>query len=51
MIEAVPVFERWGWSMRDIDEMDFEEWFQVADIVEALNQRDAKIAAQRAGGK
>jgi hypothetical protein len=51
MIEAVPVFERWGWNMQNIEEMDLWEWYDVADIVEALNTRDAKIAAQRAGGK
>jgi hypothetical protein len=50
MIEAVPVFERWGWSMSDIDEMDLWEWYEAADVCEALNQRDAKIAAQRASG-
>jgi hypothetical protein len=49
MLEAVPCFERWGWSMRDIDEMDLWEWYEAADVAEALNQRDAKIAAQRAG--
>jgi hypothetical protein len=42
LIEAVPVFERWHWSMSDVDEMDFEEWFDIADVVEALNKRDEK---------
>jgi len=48
MIEAVPVFERWHWTMQDVEEIDFEEWYEIADVVEALNKRDANA---RAGGK
>lgn len=36
------MFERWHWSMSDVEDMDFEEWFDIADVVEALNKRDAK---------
>jgi hypothetical protein len=33
--------------MTDVDEMDFEEWFDIADVVEALNKRDAKSRSGR----
>lgn len=45
MIEAIPVFERWHWTMSEVEAMDFEEWYQIADAVEALNKRDAKARA------
>jgi hypothetical protein len=28
--------------MSDIEDLDFEEWYEIADAVEALNKRDQK---------
>jgi hypothetical protein len=41
-MDAVPMFERWHWSMGQVEELDFEEFTVLADTVQEMFKRDAE---------
>jgi hypothetical protein len=48
--DAFPIFERFKWTLEDVEAMDFFDFCLVADGVQHLNKRDAEAyAAARAG--
>jgi hypothetical protein len=49
--DAFPIFERFGWTLEDVERMEFFDFCLVADGVYELNKRDAEIAAKARGGK
>jgi hypothetical protein len=44
--DAFPIFERFGWTLGDVDDMEFFDFCLVADGVAELNKRDAEAAAK-----
>lgn len=36
------MFERWHWTLNDVDDMEFDDFTLLADVVHELNQRDMK---------
>ena len=50
LADAFPIFERFGWTLEDVERMEFFDFILVADGVQALNQRDAE-AYKTAQGK
>jgi hypothetical protein len=51
IVDAFPIFERFGWTLEDVDRMDFDDFMLVADGVQALNVRDAEALKNAQGGK
>jgi hypothetical protein len=50
LIDAFPIFERFGWTLDDVENMEFLDFCMVADGVQQLNQRDADAIAKARGG-
>jgi hypothetical protein len=48
--DAFPIFERFHWTLEDVDAMEFDDFVLVADGVQELNKRDAE-AFKAAQGK
>ncbi len=44
------MFERWHWTMSDVEALDWEDFTLLADSVQALNKRDAEAIAKARGG-
>jgi hypothetical protein len=42
MFDAVPMFERWHWTMEDVDELEFDDFTLLADTVGEINKREAE---------
>jgi len=36
------MFERWHWSMQDVDDLDFDEFCLLADTIEITTKREAE---------
>lgn len=34
------MFERWHWSMQDVDELDFDEFCLLADTIREIHKRE-----------
>jgi hypothetical protein len=49
--DAFPIFERFGWTLEDVEKLEFADFCMIADGVAELNKRDAEIAAKARGGK
>ncbi|MDB5610667.1 MAG: hypothetical protein JWP25_7567 [Bradyrhizobium sp.] len=49
LIDSFPIFERFKWTLEDVEALDFSDFLLISDGVAALNQRDAdEIAKIRA---
>jgi len=49
IIDSFPIFERFHWTLEDVEALDFSDFCLIADGVQALNRRDAdEIAKLRA---
>lgn len=46
MADAVPMFDRWHWTLEDVEALDFEDFLLLADAVQELNKRDAETIAK-----
>jgi hypothetical protein len=49
--DSFPIFERFGWTLEDVERMEFFDFCLVADGVQELNKRDAEAVAKARGGK
>lgn len=36
------MFERWHWTMADVEALDFDEFCLLADTITEINKREAK---------
>jgi hypothetical protein len=50
-MDALPMFERWHWTLENVDNMDFDDFCLLADSVDHLNKRDQEARAAQAKGK
>jgi hypothetical protein len=48
--DAFPIFERFGWTLEDVEKLEFDDFCMIADGVSELNKRDAELAAKARGG-
>lgn len=51
LIDAFPIFERFHWTLEDVEAMDWGDFCLVADGVQELNRRDAEAIKTAQGGK
>jgi hypothetical protein len=42
LIDAFPIFERFHWTLEDVENMEWDDFCLVADGVQELNRRDAE---------
>jgi hypothetical protein len=50
IIDSFPIFERFHWTLEDIEALDFDDFCLIADGVTELNRRDAEAIAKARGG-
>jgi hypothetical protein len=48
--DSFPIFERFHWTLEDIEALDFDDFCLIADGVTELNRRDAEAIAKARGG-
>lgn len=48
--DSFPIFERFGWTLGDVEALDWFDFMLVADGVQELNKRDAEARARAAQG-
>lgn len=41
------MFERWHWTLDDVENIEYEDFVMLADAVDQLNRRDAEIIKNR----
>jgi hypothetical protein len=54
LIDSFPIFERFHWTLEDVEALEWDDFCLIADGVQELNKRDVdEIARLRAaqGGK
>lgn len=47
MSDAVPIFERWKWTLTEVEALDFDDFVALADAVQELNKREADAMKAR----
>lgn len=43
------MFERWHWTLDDVEQLDYSDFCIFADAVKTLNERDAEAIAKARG--
>jgi hypothetical protein len=51
LADSFPIFERFHWTLEDVEAIDFDDFCLIADGVQELNRRDAEAIAKARGGK
>jgi hypothetical protein len=51
LADSFPIFERFHWTLEDVEKLDFDDFILIADGVQELNRRDAEAIANARGGK
>jgi hypothetical protein len=55
LIDSFPIFERFHWTLEDVERLDWDDFILIADSVQELNRRDAeeiaRLRAAQGGGK
>ena len=46
MIDSFPIFERFHWTLEDVEALDWYDYLLIADGVQELNRRDAEEIAR-----
>ena len=49
--DAFPIFERFGWTLGDVEDLEWVDFCMVADGVAELNRRDAEARVKARGGR
>jgi hypothetical protein len=49
--DSFPIFERFHWTLEDVERLEFVDFCLIADGVTELNRRDAEAIANARGGK
>lgn len=49
IIDSFPIFERFHWTLEDVDNLEFTDFCMIADGVFELNKRDAEAIAKARG--
>jgi hypothetical protein len=45
-MDSFPIFERFHWTLEDVEALDFTDFCMIADGVKELNRRDAEEIAK-----
>lgn len=45
--DAVPIFERWKWTLSEVEALDWDDFCLFADAVQELNRREAEANKPR----
>ncbi len=55
LIDSFPIFERFHWTLGDVEALEWDDFCVISDGVKALNERDAeeiaRLRAQAQGNK
>lgn len=47
IIDSFPIFERFHWTLHDVDELDWDDFCTVADGVNELYTREIKLREEQ----
>jgi hypothetical protein len=51
MADSFPIFERFGWTLSEVEDCEWVDFLVIADGVRQLNIRDEEALAKARGGK
>jgi hypothetical protein len=49
LTDSFPIFERFKWTLEDVENLEFFDFILIADGVQFLNKRDAEAMAKARG--